>query len=125
MSEAPDRIRLDKWLHFARFFKTRTLSAAQITGGHVRVNAARASKAAMTVGAGDVLIFTQGREIRVIRIMQTGTRRGPANEAQALYEDLSPPAGDTAAPAAIRAEGHGRPTKKDRRALDALKTGDG
>ena len=121
MTDPADRIRLDKWLHFARFFKTRTLAATQVTGGHVRVNAEKVAKASAAVGPGDVLTFAQGRRIRVIRIVATGTRRGPASEAQALYEDLSPPPPPAEPRTAPRDDGTGRPTKKDRRDIDRLR----
>ncbi|WP_193217565.1 RNA-binding S4 domain-containing protein [Roseobacter sp. TSBP12] len=91
MMEKRDSLRLDKWLWYARFFKTRSLAAKIVTGGHVRVNSNKVSKAATTVGAGDVLTFAQGNHIRVVKLVACGTRRGPAPEAQALYEDLSPP----------------------------------
>ena len=85
------KIRLDKWLWHARFFKTRTLAAKVVSGGHVRVNANKVSKPSTAVVAGTVLTFPQGNQIRVIKIVELGTRRGPASEAQTLYEDLSPP----------------------------------
>lgn len=111
---APDaRIRIDKWLWYARFFKTRGLAAKVAAGGHVRVNAEKIAKASYSVGAGDVLTFPQGRQVRVVRLAAVGNRRGPAIEAQSLYEDLTPPREDVPPP--IRSEGHGRPTKKDRR----------
>jgi ribosome-associated heat shock protein Hsp15 len=121
LTDAANRIRLDKWLHFARFFKTRTLAAAQVTGGHVRVNSEKVAKASAAVGPGDVLTFAQGRRIRVIRIVETGTRRGPASEAQALYEDLSSPLPPVEPSVAPRDDGSGRPTKKDRREIDRLR----
>ena len=85
---AEAKIRLDKWLWQARFFKTRSLSAKLVSGGHVRVNSEKVSKPAYAVGPGDVLTFPQAREIRVIRIVAIGERRGPAAEARALYHDL-------------------------------------
>ena len=119
MSVPAAKIRLDKWLWQARFFKTRALSAKQVSGGHVRVNSTKASKPAQSVGPGDVLTFPQARRIRVVRIVAVGDRRGPAPEAQALYEDLSPPEPpQNERPAAPRFEGKGRPTKRDRRKLD-------
>lgn len=110
--------RLDKWLFFARFFKTRSLAARVVCAGHVRVNAARVSKAAQAAGAGDTLTFPQVNRIRVVRIIDPGTRRGPATEAQELYDDLGPPS-DPAPPAPKR--NGGRPTKKDRRSLAAAR----
>ena len=73
--------------------------------------------AAQQVGQGDVLTFAQGRQVRVVRIAQLGTRRGPAPEAQALYEDITPAAPADAHPPNPRYEGKGRPTKRDRRKL--------
>ncbi len=115
----PDKLRLDKWLWQARFFKTRTLAAKQVSGGHVRVNGERTVKPAQGITPGDILAFAQGRQARVIRIVQLGTRRGPASEAQALYEDLAPRQPHQPLPERVGE----RPTKKDRRALDALRGG--
>jgi ribosome-associated heat shock protein Hsp15 len=109
--------RLDKWLWHARFFKTRGLAAGQVTGGQVRVNGTRAAKPAQQVGPGDVLTFAQGSQVRVVRILGIGTRRGPAPEARTLYEDMTPPAPQDADPPNPRYEGKGRPTKRDRRKL--------
>ena len=119
MADQPGKIRLDKWLWYARFFKTRGLSAKQVSAGHVRVNSEKVAKPAHGVGPGDVLTFTQARQVRVVRILEVGDRRGPAPEAQALYEDLSPAPEpkDSVAPAP-KYEGKGRPTKRDRRKLD-------
>lgn len=114
-----EKIRLDKWLWHARFFKTRTLSAKQVSGGHVRVNSQKALKPSHSVTAGDVLTFPQGDDIRVVRILALGERRGPAPEAQALYEDLTPPKAPPE-PAAPRVGP--RPTKKERRVLSELRS---
>lgn len=109
-------IRVDKWLWFARFFKTRGLAAKVVTGGHVRVNSTKIAKASVSVGPGDTLTFPQGNQIRVVRLVDIGTRRGPAPEAQALYEDLTPPAPPReVVPPAPAFEGKGRPSAKDRR----------
>ena len=115
------RLRADKWLWQARFFKTRSLAAGVAGGGHLRVNGAKVAKAAHAVGPGDVLTFPQGNRIRVIRVEALGVRRGPAPEAQTLYTDLEPaPARDSEdiVASAPRPEGQGRPTKRDRRKLD-------
>jgi len=106
-------IRLDKWLWYARFFKTRALAAKTAGAGHVRVNGSRVHKASAAIGAGDTLTFPQGRAIRVVEVLALGNRRGPAPEAQALYRDVHDPIPD--APAAPKYQGKGRPTKKDRR----------
>ncbi len=117
-----EKLRVDKWLWQARFFKTRALAAKVVAAGHVRVNSNRISKPASTVRAGDVLTFAQARIIRVIRVEAIGIRRGPAPEAQTLYTDLSPPP-DPATPRdpvphTPKYEGKGRPTGRDRRKLD-------
>ena len=117
MPDPSVKLRVDKWLWFARFFKSRTTAAAQVSGGHVRINGDRAAKPSETVSAGDVLTFAQGNRVRVIRILALGDRRGPAPEAQALYEDLTPPD----SPDDGVESGGARPTKRDRRAIDALK----
>ena len=119
MSETADRQRIDKWLWHARFFKTRGLSAKLVTGGHMRVNGQRISKASHAVSPGDVLTFAKDHHIRLIRVLAIGQRRGPAPEAQALYEDLDPPQPRERTDPAPRTGG--RPTKQDRRALDRLR----
>lgn len=106
-------MRADKWLWHARFFKTRGLAASLITSGHLRVNSGKVHKPAQAVRPGDVLTFPQGQRIRVVKVQALGERRGPAPEAQALYEDLTPP--DEPSPAAPRYDGKGRPSGKDRR----------
>ena len=118
-------LRLDKWLWFARFFKSRTLASEICAGGKVRIDGAVATKAHVQVRPGQVLTFVQGRHVRVIKVLALANRRGPATEAQALYEDLAPPEPKSALPngpldrlAANRARGAGRPTKKERRDID-------
>jgi ribosome-associated heat shock protein Hsp15 len=121
VSEAPTR-RLDKWLWFARFCKSRTLAAKLCAAGRIRIGGEVIHKAHQLVRAGDVLTFPLGPHIRVIRVVQLGERRGPASEARTLYEDLAPPA--TAAGSAttgLREPGAGRPTKAERRAIDRLR----
>jgi ribosome-associated heat shock protein Hsp15 len=82
------KARLDKWLFQARFFKGREMASAVVTEGHLRLNGQRCTKPGHSVGPGDVLTFPQGNRIRVVRVLSLGERRGPAPEAQALYEDL-------------------------------------
>jgi len=84
-----DALRMDKWLWQARFFKTRALASRLCTGGRVRVNGIKIDKAHYGVRPGQVLTFPQGRQIRVVRVIALGTRRGSAKEAGLLYEDLS------------------------------------
>ena len=84
-----DRQRLDKWLWFARFAKSRTLAAKLVTSGFVRVNGERVDQAAKALAVGDVLTLALARTTVVVRVEALGERRGPATEAQALYTDLS------------------------------------
>lgn len=112
-------MRIDKWLWYARFFKTRTLAAATVSAGHVRVNSVKVAKPAQGVAPGDVLTFAQGNTVRVVRVIAHGTRRGPAPEAQTLYADLTPaPPPQEDVPSAPQPQDGGRPTKKDRRIFD-------
>ncbi len=97
---AEDRIRIDKWLWQARFFKTRSLAAEVVSSGHLRINGAKIAKPGRAVGPGDVLTFRQSGRIRVVRILDNGTRRGPAAEARALYDDLDPAPDDAVPPGA-------------------------
>ena len=85
-----DSLRVDKYLWFARFFKTRSLATKRANGGRIRINGNKIKKSSDTVRIGDILTFAQGNEIRVIRVLNLGTRRGPAQEAQSLYEDITP-----------------------------------
>ena len=94
-----ERLRLDKWLWYARFCKSRSLAAELCESGRLRSNGTIVSKAHFVVEMDDVLTFPLGRHIRVIRVTALGDRRGPAAEARALYEDLAPPATETALPA--------------------------
>ncbi|MDH3703716.1 MAG: RNA-binding S4 domain-containing protein [Alphaproteobacteria bacterium] len=125
--EAVDRLRIDKWLWHARFFKSRTLAAKRVTAGGLRVNRKIVKKPNHPVQTGDVLTFATGPRVRVVKIAALGERRGPAPEARLLYEDLTPPAVQAAADAPSqktpsREPGAGRPTKKDRRAVERLKS---
>jgi len=85
---ATPRLRLDKWLWQARFYKSRSLATALIAEGHVRVNGIRATRPSREVTVGDVLTFPQGGQIRLVRVLALGERRGPASEAEVLYADL-------------------------------------
>jgi ribosome-associated heat shock protein Hsp15 len=116
MSEGA-RQRIDKWLWFARVVKTRTLAQKLVLSGAVRINREKCDSASQPLKPGDVLTIAVGRGIRVLKVAAPGTRRGPAEEARTLYEDLSPPSD----PAAPRASAGPRPTKRDRRALDAFR----
>ena len=120
-------LRLDKWLWYARFFKSRSLATAFCNAGKLRIDGVIVKKAHHQVKPGEVLTFQRGHQVRVIKVVTLGTRRGPAVEAQALYEDLSPPppartdAAEKPAKAGVRDPGAGRPTKLERRRLDKLR----
>ncbi|WP_342643622.1 RNA-binding S4 domain-containing protein [Rhodoligotrophos ferricapiens] len=81
--------RIDKWLVYARLVKTRSLAVELLEHGRVRVNRERIRKPSHIVGAGDVLTVSLPRGVRVLRILACGERRGPASEAQGLYEELT------------------------------------
>ena len=86
--DAAARLRLDKWLWQARFFKTRAEAAELVGKGRVRVNGQRQPKPGHGIAVGDVLTFPQGEGTRLIRIAALGSRRGPFSEAQTLYIDM-------------------------------------
>ena len=120
--------RLDLWLWFARFFKSRTLATRFVQSGQLRVNNDVIKKAHHNLRVGDVLTFPKADQVRVVKLLDLGLRRGPAPEARFLYEDLSPPpprreGRQTGAEpvAGVRDPGSGRPTKQQRRALDRLR----
>lgn len=124
--------RLDKWLWHARLVKSRTLASRLVSEGKVRVNREKVSKPAYSIKPGDVITAAIHARIRVLKVLHLGARRGPASEAQALYEDMSPPmqtngaqlADPTApAPVALRERGAGRPVKRERRQMDILRRG--
>lgn len=89
-AEPETRQRLDKWLWFARVVKSRSLAARLVEAGHVRINSARVEIPAKALKVGDIVTIALERSVRVLKVRQAGTRRGPFTEAQALFEDLSP-----------------------------------
>jgi ribosome-associated heat shock protein Hsp15 len=124
---AGERQRLDKWLWFARIVKSRTLAAELVAAGKVRLNRQRIDKPSAVVRPGDVLTVAVHSRVRVLKVMAAGDRRRAAPEARLLYEDQTPaPAPSEAtiaswpAVAGERDRGAGRPTKRDRRAIDKL-----
>lgn len=126
---AEGRQRIDKWLFFARAVKSRSLAAKLVQAGRVRLNGEKISQAAATVRPGDVLTLALDRRILVYKVVLPGSRRGPAEEARTLYDDLSPkptPPGEAPMDAQVplRDVGSGRPTKRERRQTDRLR-GDG
>ena len=80
------KIRVDKWLWVARFFKSRTLAAGAVNGGKVHVNGQRV-KSSRSVQTGDSLEITRGRHRVAVKVLGLGEKRGPAQQAQMLYEE--------------------------------------
>ncbi len=130
-SEPPaDKVRLDRWLWAARFYKTRSIAADAIDGGKVQVNGTRVKRSKL-IETGDQLRIRKPPYEFVVAVLQLSEHRGPAKVAQALYEET---------PESVHAretlrtqlkhqpnasyEGKGRPTKKDRRLIDRLKRGE-
>lgn len=91
------KIRIDKWLWHARFHKTRLLAQAAAVKGRIRLNGRRIEKASAEVRIGDLLTVPRGRDVIVVRVKDCGIRRGPATEAQTLYEILTDDALDPGA----------------------------
>lgn len=126
------RVRLDKWLWAARFFKTRTLAAEAVSGGKVRVGGQRA-KPAHAVRVGEFLRVQRGPDEFLVEVKALGDRRGPAKDAALLYEETDESRlrrersaeqrrimGQIASP-----QPDGRPTKQDRRRIVRFTRGDG
>lgn len=131
--------RIDKWLWFARVAKTRTLAAALVSGGKVRLNRVKTDKPSQMVKAGDVVTVATGPRVRVLRVVAAGARRGPAAEARGLFEELTPaqvhpkpsPGVSGGGPAAeqpgqsasggVLVASSGRPDKRERRQIARLK----
>lgn len=125
--EQSERQRIDKWLFFARILKSRTLAGKFVSGGNVRVNREKIDQPSAQIKPGDVLTISLERRILVLKILGCGHRRGPAPEAQLLYEDLTPKpteASKVNTVAAQREPGSGRPTKRDRRKIDQFRNSD-
>jgi ribosome-associated heat shock protein Hsp15 len=112
--------RLDRWLWCARLAKTRSGAQREIEAGKVRINGIRTVKPSRLVQEGDVVTATLLGKLSVVRVIGAAERRGPAALARTLYEDLTPPA-----PPAPARQGGKRPTKRDRRKLEALRRSEG
>jgi len=130
MEETRGKVRLDRWLWAARWFKTRALAARALEGGKIRVNGERPKRARL-IGLGDEIRIRRGPfELHVI-VRGLSEQRGPAAAAQRLYEE-TPASIDARARLTlalkhqpqISYEGKGRPTKRDRRAIERLKHAD-
>lgn len=119
-----ERVRLDKWLWAARFFKTRSLAGDEIGKGRVQVNG-QAAKASREVRIGDLIGLRQGTEARTVLVKAVNERRGPAPEAQQLYEETPESIAlrtrlateRRLSPEPAQAIEQGRPTKRNRRDL--------
>jgi ribosome-associated heat shock protein Hsp15 len=127
MTEKDDRVRLDKWLWAARFYKTRSLAAEAIAGGKVQVNGDRV-KRAKPVQIGDEVRIRQGPYEHLILVRGVSERRGPAATAAELYAEKPESVAAREAMAIQLKSLHtafvperGRPTKKDRREINKLK----
>jgi len=127
----PDRVRLDKWLWAARFFKTRTLATEAVAGGKVHVGGQRC-KPSHTVHLGEMLRIQRGPDEYLITVTALSDRRGPASAAALLYEET---ADSRQRREALREQRRlersplpqpaGRPTKQDRRRIVRFTHGDG
>jgi ribosome-associated heat shock protein Hsp15 len=127
-----DRQRIDKWLWHARVVRTRSAAATLAASGHVRLNSQRIDAASRSVRAGDVVTVALDRTVRILKVAGFAERRGAAEAARTLYEDLSPapeapnakempePPHEDGVPVAEREPGSGRPTKRERRAIGRL-----
>ena len=123
-----DKLRIDKWLWAARFYKTRALAVEEIDKGRVQVNGQEA-KPAREVKAGDTVALRQGPVLRTLVVRVISNQRGSAPVAQQLYEETEESLRSQAEAAQQRRLNnepassieHGRPTKRDRRVLDKAK----
>jgi ribosome-associated heat shock protein Hsp15 len=123
----PDKVRLDKWLWAARFFKTRALAAEAVEGGKVQLNGDR-PKRARPLQVGDELRIRLGPYEHVVVVRALSDRRGPATQAAGLYQETEASRNAREARAVQLKSMHslfgpekGRPTKKDRREIERLK----
>jgi ribosome-associated heat shock protein Hsp15 len=80
--------RLDLWLYYARFAKSRSMAAELARKGAVRINRQKMTAASKPVRIGDVLTLKISNQVSVVKVLELGLRRGPAPEAQMLYENL-------------------------------------
>ncbi len=118
--------RIDKWLWHARFARTRTAAQQLVLSGKVRINRHRIASASRSVKAGDVLTLVIGKTVRVIEVLDIAARRGSPTVARSLYEDRAPPITPSGVKPPESSEnddigGTGRPGKRDRQQILALK----
>lgn len=127
-------VRIDKWLWFARFFKTRALATEAVKAGHVELNGSRA-KPGKSVKPGDRLEIRKGPYLFTVGVLACGSRRGSADDAKTLYSESEQSRAERAEVAARRREARtfaaspvlieGRPDKRTRRELQRLRRGTG
>lgn len=126
MTDSADKLRIDKWLWAARFYKTRSLSADAVESGKVTMNEVRI-KPAKAIGVGDRLLIRQGQIYFDVEVLGISNKRGGAPEAQKLYRETD----ESKARRALIAEQNkalplptfkGRPTKRDRRDIERFET---
>ncbi len=130
MADGSDRMRLDKWLWAARFYKTRSLATDEIAKGRVNVNGL-AAKASREVHLADQIELRQGTVQRTVQVLGLSQVRGPATQAQALYAETPDSIAARERAAEARRQGtepalsieQGRPTKRDRRELTRTQAG--
>jgi ribosome-associated heat shock protein Hsp15 len=128
----PTRVRLDKWLWAARFFKTRAVAVEAIDGGKVRVNADRV-KRAKQIQVGDIVEIRLGPYLHVVMVRGLSERRGPASAASRLYAETPESVADRERVAFQLKAAHvlfvpgtqERPTKRDRRRLERFRKDSG
>jgi ribosome-associated heat shock protein Hsp15 len=123
-----DRQRIDKWLWHARVVRTRSQAAGLAAAGHVRINGQRVNAPSRAVRPGDVVTVALDRVVRVLKVVGFAERRGSADAARALCETLEPPPHRpperSLPPPGLRDAGAGRPTKRERRAIERLHPSD-
>ena len=130
MTIRPDqeKLRIDKWLWAARFFKTRSLAADAVECGKVMVNEMRV-KPARLLAAGDTLSIRLGPYLHVLEVLALANMRGPASEAQKLYRETEESRlrremlAQELKAQPRQATHEGRPTKRDRREIEKFKSG--
>ncbi len=121
-----ERLRIDKWLWAARFFKTRSIAKTAIEGGKVHIDGQRV-KVSREIGIGDIVVVKQGWDEKEIEVMTLSDRRGPASEAQQLYAETERSVARRAKEAEARkaagamARPAQRPGKHERKALERLR----
>lgn len=118
-----EKIRLDKWLWAARFFKTRSLAVNAVKGGKVSINGQHA-KPGRELIIGDKLTIRQGYDLKTVIVLALSSQRGPASVAQQLYEETADSIEQRQKEKTLRklsqvqrARGDGRPTKRQRRQI--------